>query len=519
MITYDGLKTPHHSSPSPAKARESRIVGWLDAPSGFWDEGYEQPNRQQEQVKEQVSSGLSEFRKQYGSLISFLLIALLVLLTSKLNAQEHKSHMDTYIEEALSNNLVLKQKNISLERSMLALREAKSLYLPTTYFDASYTLAQGGREITIPVGDLLNPVYQTLNQLTGTNKFPTIPNVSEQLLPNNFYDVRIKTSVPVYNPGLSYNRNVREQEVKLKENEINIYKRELIRDMKQSYYNILMADKAIHIYGAALTVVRENLRTNQSLMQNGKGLPAYVSRAENEVKQVETQLANAGNEKQKAIAYFNSLRNVALTDSVILSDIDLPEATQKALQEYADNVNGREELRSLSIARDINYQTLKYNKAFRAPRVNAFLDLAAQDFNFKVQNSSFFYLGGVQLTVPIFSGNRNLYAIRQSELDLKSVELTQQDTRKNLELAAFNSRSNARNSYNNFLSSLKQEEAAQKYFKLIDRGYKEGINNFIEMLDARNQLTQSQLQKELTRYRLLSALADYERQTSSYILN
>jgi outer membrane protein TolC len=104
-------------------------------------------------------------------------------------------------------------------------------------------------------------------------------------------------------------------------------------------------------------------------------------------------------------------------------------------------------------------------------------------------------------------------------LDLKSVELTQQDTRRNLELAAFNSRSNARNSYNNFLSSLKQEEAAQKYFKLIDRGYKEGINNFIEMLDARNQLTQSQLQKELTRYRLLSALADYERQTSSYNLN
>ena len=53
----------------------------------------------------------------------------------------------------------------------------------------------------------------------------------------------------------------------------------------------------------------------------------------------------------------------------------------------------------------------------------------------------------------------------------------------------------------------------------IDRGYKEGINNYIELLDARNQLTQSQLQKELTRYRLLAALADYERQTSSYNFN
>jgi outer membrane protein len=427
--------------------------------------------------------------------------------------------LDAYINEALANNLILQQKNITLEKSLLSLKEARSYFLPTTYFDGSYSLAQGGREITIPVGDLLNPVYQTLNQLTGSNKFPTSENVSEQLLPNNFYDLRIRTSVPLYNPALKYNRGIKEQEIKLKGNEIDIYKRELVREIKQSYYNILMADKAIHIYTSALNVVNENLRTNQSLLKNGKGLPAYVSRAESEVKSVETQLSNASNEKQKAIAYFNSLRNANLADSVILSEINLPEETQKAIQDYADNINGREELKSLAIAKDINYQTLKFNKAYHAPRVNAFLDLAAQDFNFKVNNSSFFYLGGVQLTVPIFAGNRNLYAIKQTEFDIQSNGLSDKHLRKNLELAAFNSKSNAKNSYNNFISSIKQEEAAQKYFKLIDRGYKEGINNFIEMLDARNQLTQSQLQKELTRYRLLAALADYERQTSSYTFN
>jgi outer membrane protein TolC len=447
-----------------------------------------------------------------------LLFITLIVFTQSASSQT-AGPLDAYIKEALANNLILQQKNITLEKSLISLKEARSYFLPTTYFDGSYSLAQGGREITIPVGDLLNPVYQTLNQLTGSNKFPTIENVSEQLLPNNFYDLRIKTSVPVYNPALKYNRGIKEQEIKLKGNEIDIYKRELVKEIKQSYYNILMADKAIHIYTSALNVVNENLRTNQSLLKNGKGLPAYVSRAESEVKSVETQLSNANNEKQKAIAYFNSLRNANLADSVILSEINLPEETQKAIQDYADNIHGREELKSLAIAKDINYQTLKFNKAYHAPRVNAFLDLAAQDFNFKVNNSSFFYLGGVQLTVPIFAGNRNLYAIKQTEFDIQSNELSDKHLRKNLELAAFNSKSKAKNSYNNFISSIKQEEAAQKYFKLIDRGYKEGINNFIEMLDARNQLTQSQLQKELTRYRLLAAMADYERQTSSYTFN
>lgn len=442
-----------------------------------------------------------------------------VARTGKVNDNNGSTVLDEYIREALANNLVLQQKNITLEKGMLSLKEARSYFLPTTYLDGSYTLAQGGREINIPIGDLLNPIYQTLNQLTGTNKFPTVENVSEQFLPNNFYDLRVRTSMPVYNPALKYNRNMKEQENKLKGNEIEIYKRELVKEIKQSYYSILMSDKAINIYTSALQVVQENLRTNQSLLNNGKGLPAYVSRAEAEVKSVETQLSNARNEKQKAIAYFNSLRNADLEAPVILGEINLPEETQKALQDYADNINGREELKSMAIAKDINYQTLKFNKSYHAPRVNAFLDLAAQDFNFKVRNASFFYLGGVQLTVPIFSGNRNLYTIKQTEYDLKNLDLADRNLRKNLELAAFTSKSNAKNSYNNFVSSLKQEEAAQKYFKLIDRGYKEGINNFIEMLDARNQLTQSQLQKELTRYRLLGAMADYERQTSSYLFN
>ena len=335
-------------------------------------------------------------------------------------------------------------------------------------------------------------------------------------MPNNFYDVRIKTSVPVINTDIRYNRDIKQQETKLRENEVEIYKRELIREIKQSYYTIQLSDKAIGIYESAMLVVKENLRTNQSMLSNGKGLPAYVSRAESEVKLVETQLSNAKNEKQKAIAWFNSLLNRDIQENVLLEDVPISLAASTAVQEYSDNINNREELKSLIIAKDINYKMLSMNKSFHVPKLNAFVDLAAQDFSFKVKSNSVFYIAGIQLNVPIYSGNRNLYKIQQSELDIKSLELTEKNTRNQLELAAFNSKSNARNNYNNYISAEKQEEAARQYFKLIDRGYREGVNNFIEMLDARNQLTQTQLQKEATRYRFLSALADYERQTSSY---
>lgn len=440
---------------------------------------------------------------------------LLLLLTTQIQGQPLPQQ---YIEEAFGNNLALKERKVSLEKSLLSLKEARSLFLPTTSLEGQYTLARGGRSIDIPIGDLLNPVYQTLNQLTGSNSFPLVKNASEQLNPDNFYDLRIRTTMPLVNPDLRANRNIKQQQVGLQQNEVEIYKRELLKEVKTAYYNYLAAGRAIVIYKNALEVVNQNLRVNQSMLANGKGLPAYVSRAESEVKQVENQLLSAQNEQVNAKAYFNFLLNKPLGDSIVLIDPDLSDQMLYPLQLQNDQVTTREELKSLFIAKEINQQLLKANRAYRMPRVNLFLDLASQGFDFKVNQQSFFYLGGLQVSVPIFAGNRNLYKIQQAELDIKSIQLSTDRVREQLALSAMVSRNNIVNSYSRYQSSLKQEESAQKYFKLIDRGYKEGVNSFIEFLDARNQLTNAQLQVNINKYGVLSALADYERQTASYSL-
>jgi outer membrane protein len=420
-----------------------------------------------------------------------------------------------YLQEGLSNNLVMKEKNITLEKSLLALKEAKSLFLPTSYFETQYTLAQGGRSINIPIGDLLNPVYNTLNQLTGSNKFPQVSNVSEQFLPNNFYDVRIKTSMPIINPDLRINQNIKQEQIKLQQNEIDIYKRELVKNIKTAYFNYAMTAKAITIYENALQVVQQNLKVNQSLLANGKGLPAYVSRAESEVTQVETQIQNARNQQLNAQAYFNFLLNKELTAVITLEEPTINSAEQTLLSN-TDNISNREELKSLSFSKNITNNVLKMNKSFRTPRLNTFLDLSAQGFDFKVTNKSFFYLGGLQLQIPIFSGKRNLYKIEQSQIELKLNAVNTETAKKQLELAAFVSKANAQNAYNTYTAAIKQEQAVQQYFKLIERGYKEGVNSFIEFLDARNQYTNTQLQVNINKYKFLTALADYERQTAAY---
>jgi len=424
----------------------------------------------------------------------------------------------TYLSEGLNHNLVLLEKKITLEKGLVSLKEARSLFLPSSWVEGQYTLAKGGRSIDIPVGDLVNPVYKTLNQLTGTTGFPVIGNVSEQLLPNNFYDLRIKTTMPLVNPDLKINREIKQQQMALQQNEIDIYRRELVKDIKIAYYNFLQSGNAIAIYQSALAVVSQNLKVNQSLLNNGRGLPAYVSRAESEVKQVESQLQHAKNAAENAKAYFNFLLNRPLTDSIAiaestLSDIQAPPAL------LIVPVQNREELSSWKIAADINRMTERMNRSYRTPRINAFLDLASQGYKFKFDNKSIFYLAGIQLQVPIFYGKRNLYKIEQTQLEGKAIVLQKNQTRQQLELAVFVSRNNTVTAHNTLQASVKQQEAAQQYFKLIDKGFKEGINSFIEYLDARNQLTNAQLQTNINHYKVLIALSDYERQTSSYSFN
>ena len=419
-----------------------------------------------------------------------------------------------YINQAFENNLVLKERKVSLEKGLTALKEAKSLFLPVTSFEAQYVLSEGGRTIDIPVGSLMNPVYSTLNQLTTSQKFPEIGNVSEQLNPNNFYDVRIKTVMPIINPDLRINRDIRKQEISIQQYEIDMYKRELVKEVKSAYFNYLAATRAIGIYKSALAVVNQNLKLNRSLLQNGKGLPAYVSRAESEVNKVAVQLQNAVNDQKNARSYFNFLLNKPLHEEIVSSPEDF---VPEKLSDTVLDVSQREELKSLSMMSNINNNVLKMNRAFRTPRLNAFIDIGSQGFDFNVDSKSLFYLAGLQMKIPLFTGKANLYKIEQSQLTARSVELKKENTSKQLELAASVSRNNVDNAWNAWLSLLKQEESANKYFQLINRGYQAGINSFIEFLDARNQMTTVQLQLNIQKYRVMTAIADYERQTASYL--
>lgn len=445
-----------------------------------------------------------------------------IFLLSVLSGQgvDAQTVLDAYITEGLKNNIVMQQKDIALDKALLSLKIANGMFAPSIGLQGSYTSGNGGRSIALPVGDLLNPVYNTLNKLTDSNQFPEIQNVKQNFFPHNFYDTKVRTSMPIVNTDLVFNKKIRQQQVVLQEYELDIYKRELVRNIKTAYFNYLSAREAVNIYKSALNRGLEGKRVNESLLENGKGLPAYVLRSQSEIENLKTQITDAQNQVQNAQLYFNFLLNRG-SEELIETDYNAQAelASVQSNIEQEVSAQNREELKQIREAASLSQTVLKMNKLFWAPKLSGFVDLGSQQSDWKFNSQSRYYLLGVQLDVPLFAGFTNRNKINAAKLDLKNSELNSVLVGQQLNMQTAIAKNTLETAYQSYQSSLKQLEAAQSYQRLIDKGYKEGVNTFIEAVDARNQLTSAQLLVTINQYKVLSAQASVERETASYQLS
>ena len=133
------------------------------------------------------------------------------LLSLLFSLQGHtQSPLDGYIQDAINSNIALQRKNLSFDKSMAALREAKANFLPQLSIQARYSVARGGRAFVIPAGDLVNPAYQNLNVINQLGQstspdypvigeYPVIPNEEINFLRETEQETVLRLQMPVFN--------------------------------------------------------------------------------------------------------------------------------------------------------------------------------------------------------------------------------------------------------------------------------------------------------------------------------
>lgn len=439
-----------------------------------------------------------------------------LLLLLALPVWGQKSVLDTYIVTAFQQNITLQQKSIQVQKAMLALKTAQSLYQPTLAFQGAYQSGEGGRSIAFPVGDFLNPVYSTLNALTRTTQFPQISNVETNFFPRNFYDMKVQSTVPIFNKDLTYTKQLQSQNIELQQVDLSMYKRELVKQIKTAYFQYLLSLGLQKVYQNSLHLAMEGKKINQKLLDNGKGLPAYLLRSESEIAQIQAQQADAAKQSESAKMYFNFLLNVDLTREIQI-DFDKEKAISEVIKASVKEGN-REELSLLAKSISMQETVLKMNESFYMPKINGFVNLGSQSSNWAINAKSTYYMLGLQLDIPIYTGNQNTLKVKQSQLDIATAKNSLDLTAKQLNLATEIAQKGIKSALVSFQSSTKSLDAATTYQRLIEKGFTEGVNTYLETLDARNQWMNAQINYQLNQFKVLIAAAAYEREAALYPL-
>jgi outer membrane protein len=312
------------------------------------------------------------------------------------------------------------------------------------------------------------------------------------------------------------NRSIKSKQLVLADYELKSYKRQLAFEITEAYLKHLAAAEAVKIYEGALKIVYKNVQINESLKRNGKGLPAQVLRSKSEAERVRAELNTAQNSFSNSRKYFNFLINRDLESAI---DLTFNSVDQLQNDSLSIQTTGREELAMAKLGKEISQSVVRLNQMKRLPKVSAFLDLGSQASGWQFNDQSQYYLFGVQLSIPLFQGFSNQLTINQSKLDLKISELTLTNAQRSVLLSAEIALSDLINARSNYTASQEQLKAAASYFSLIERGYAEGVNSLIEFLDARNQLTTSELLNNVRRFEVLIAGAKLDRENATTQIN
>lgn len=426
--------------------------------------------------------------------------------------------VEALVAEAWRSNLALAGESLEVERAAARLAEARSHFLPRLDLSARYSVADGGRTIDLPLGDLLNGAYATLNQYLVSQgqpaRFPTVENQSISLLRAREQDTHLRLTQPLYAPEIRRGVAAARAGLAAREAQLAAYRRQLRAEVHAACFRHAEAGAAVGIYESALALVEESLRVNRSLARNDKVTDDVVLRAEAEVAAVRQQLAEAAATRDRARRYVNFLLNRPL-------DTALPPLDEAETARYADalaateipaaDARAREELDSLRHARTAARAAADAVQARKLPSLALAVDAGGQGESYRTGRGSGYAMGSLVLDWNLFDGQQRRSQVAQARIDERQAARQLTAAEQQLALQVQQARDEFATARTALAAAALRRDAARAAYRLVARREAEGLASQLTVLDARNTLTTAELNYVVTRARLASAAADFDR--------
>lgn len=451
-----------------------------------------------------------------------LLGVLFITVPASLFAQE-KWDLRRCVDYAMTNNISVKQADVQARIAALQLEQAKLNRWPNASFSANVG-EQFGRSID-----------PTTNQFTTTNFF--------------FNQYQLQGGAQIYNWGrlknsqaaAAFNAQAALADIERAANDVAL-------NVASYYLNVLASNEQIKISEVQVEQTKAQYDVTKKKVDAGSLPELNLAELETQLATDSSNLITARTNFQQNILFLKALLNI---DMAAPFDVAIPAVESIPLEPLAElqpdyvyqlalNTQPQQKVNELRIKGA--EKTIKSNRALMYPSITGFYSLGTTynnqvfgkidssninvpaykvgtvDVNgtnydvlslpystsqpifaktkfFKQIDANFNQSVGIGLTIPIFNNGSYRLSYQRSKLDLKNLQLQQQQSNQTLQSNIYNAYANAVASLQKYNAGIKSVASAQKAYDFATKRYEVGLLSTIDLLTNQNNLQRAKLQQ------------------------
>lgn len=442
---------------------------------------------------------------------------------------------------ALERSRDLESARLDLADSDQRVREAWGNVLPQVNLTSSYT-----RNLEVPVQFLPARLLD-----------PEAPE--GELIPlrfgfDNTWYGQVRAEQPLFQAGLFVGIGAAARYQALKTEELRGRRQEVITQVREAYYGVLLADEGRRLTENSLQRVRQTLEETRALFRAGLVSEYDVLRLEVELAKLEPQLRRAesnaatarrslavalGMDGSEQVTVEGSLaalrlegaaepqpaapeapRQAAGNQAILaFNGLETPERMQAEQLIDIARAN-RSDLRQLEALKRLRETELRYEQAGYLPRVSLFgtYSVTGQDDG----ATSFFGPDGrrvygkqvgVQVSIPLFSGFQRPARVQQQRVAVRQAEVQQRQAMAQVENQVLSLLDNLREARERVDAQQRAVGLAQRGYEIARAQHREGIGTRLELTDAEVALREAEFNYAEATYDYLIARARLDQAT------
>ena len=358
---------------------------------------------------------------------------------------------------------------------------------------------------------------------TGTGK-PKFPSSKEGIEVGrwNTYNGGISASMPLVNAQLWKSLDISGSTVELAVEKARSSRLEMVTQVKQAYFSVLLAKEAFNVYKSVYDNAQENFKQTEKRYKAFKASELEYTRAKANVANAIPNLYNAESSIVLGLWQLKAVIGIDLDRDIDVSGA-LDDYSGEMLYDFSrsdsTSVDRNTVMRQLSIQAEQLAQMVKLKQYAYLPSLAAnfsySMNAMANDFKFSEYRWTPHSYVGISLAIPVFSGGKRYNDVRQAKVQATELDLQRINTERQLKIAIRQYTNTMETNFKSYAAAQEAVGMAQKAYDISETSYNLGKSTLTDLNDAQLVLTRSRLAEAQAIFNFIVAKAKLE-QTIGY---